>query len=199
MHDTIQRMARRSLCLTVWTGGLLAVMSFFVPQSHAQSSTAIDQKQPLTVVDEGGTSHSIAAADFAKLPRSKFKATTHTGEAEFEGASLVELLKSVGVEFGEKLKGKRAPTVAVLEATDDYRVVVTLLEIDPATTDVQAYVVDRMDGQPLDAKHGPYRLVIPSDKREIRWIRNLRSIRINNLGEAGAVSSGEKPASKLQP
>jgi hypothetical protein len=135
----------------------------------------------LTVVDEAGTEHVVGRQYFAALPRQAEKVTTHGGTAEFSGVSLVDLLESCGVEFGEKLKGKRASTVAVLDATDGYRIVVSLAEIDPASTDKVALVADRRDGNPLDSKEGPYRLVLPGEKREIRWIRNLTSIHIVNL------------------
>jgi hypothetical protein len=79
------------------------------------------------------------------------------------------------------LRGKRTPTVAIFEATDGYRVVLSLVEIDPSTTDRLAVVADEQDGKPLDARLGPYRLVIPGDKREVRWIRNVRTIRVVNL------------------
>jgi Oxidoreductase molybdopterin binding domain len=137
----------------------------------------------LTVIDEAGVDHPLTASDIAQLPQQTVKVTSHDKEAEFSGPSLVDVLKSCGVEFGEKLKGRRAPTVAVLDAADGYRVVISLLEIDPATTDSVAILADRRDGQPLGEKEAPYRLVIPGDKREIRWIRNLRSIHIVNLKE----------------
>jgi hypothetical protein len=150
-------------------------------QSNAPDKPAAAASGTLAVIDEGGSAHTIAPVDFAQLPQQTVKATSHDKEAEFSGASLVDVLSSCGVEFGEKLKGKRAPTVAILDATDGYRVVISLLEIDPATTDKVAIVANKRDGQPLSAKKGPYRLVLPGEKREIRWIRNLQSIHIVNL------------------
>jgi hypothetical protein len=135
----------------------------------------------LVVVDEAGAGHEFTLAEFSKLPQKTVKVTSHDKEAEFSGASLVDLLGSCDVEFGEKLKGKRASTVAVLDATDGYRIVVSLLEIDPASTDKVALVADERDGKPLDSKEGPYRLVLPGEKREIRWICNLKTIHVVNL------------------
>jgi hypothetical protein len=89
------------------------------------------------------------------------------------------LRRSVG--FGEKLKGRRAATVAIRDASDGYRIVISLLEIDPATSDKVAIVADRRDGELLSEKEGPYRLIMPGEKREIRSIRNLQSIRVVNL------------------
>ncbi len=143
--------------------------------------SGVTGRDVLTVIDEAGTSHKVGRNEFLKLPRQTVKAKGHDGVAEFQGAPLVELLESIGVKFGSGLRGKHAPTVAICEAADGYRVVITLLEIDPATTDRLAIVADQRDGKPLDAHTGFYRMVIPDDKHEIRWIRNLQSIRVVNL------------------
>ncbi len=135
----------------------------------------------LTVIDETGTSHALTPDDFARLPRLTAKFTSHGVDAEFSGTSLVELLQATGTAFGKELRGSRTPTVAILEATDGYRVVVSLLEIDPGTNDKPVLVADHRDGKPLDDKEGPYRLILPGDKREVRCIRNLRTILVLNL------------------
>ncbi|HEY4233151.1 MAG TPA: molybdopterin-dependent oxidoreductase [Lacipirellulaceae bacterium] len=165
------------------------------PSANAAPSSSA----ALTLIDEAGASHAITADDFSRLPRQTVKVMSHGNEAEFAGASLVNILTSCGVEFGEKLKGRRASTVAVLDATDGYRIVVSLLEIDPATTEKVVLVADQRDGSPLSDKEGPYRLVIPGDKREIRWIRNLHSIRVVNLKDvplensrSNEVNNGQK-------
>ena len=142
-------------------------------RSRATNAGADVSATILTVIDEAGTAHSITPDDFSRLPQQSAKVTSHGEDAKFEGASLVELLKGSGVKFGKDLRGRGAPTLALLEATDGYRVAVTLLEIDPETTDKVAFVADRRDGNPLSDKEGPYRLILPGDKREVRWIRNM--------------------------
>ena len=117
----------------------------------------------------------------AKLLRHRLKAKDHDRESEFEGVFLVDLLKSVGVGFGDQLKGQRASNLVVLEATDGYRGSLSLAEIDPDTADAVVLLADRRDGQPLGEKEAPYRLVIPSDKRPLRWIRMIRTIRVISL------------------
>jgi hypothetical protein len=34
------------------------------------------------------------------------------------------------------------------------------------------------DGKPLDDKEGPYRIVIPDEKRMARWVRQVRVLKI---------------------
>jgi hypothetical protein len=150
------------------------------PASEAPAQSE-SQEYLLDVIDEAGVQHTIDREAFLRLPRQSANVKSRDMDAGFQGASLVDLLTSVGVKFGSDLRGKRTPTVAIFEATDGYRVAMSLVEIDPSTTDRRAIVADEQDGKPLDARLGPYRLVIPGDKREVRWIRNLRTIRVVNL------------------
>jgi hypothetical protein len=53
----------------------------------------------------------------------------------------------------------------LVEAADGYRVVIALPEIDPAFTNKQILLAFLRDGKPLDQKEGPYRIVIPDEKR----------------------------------
>jgi DMSO/TMAO reductase YedYZ molybdopterin-dependent catalytic subunit len=85
------------------------------------------------------------------------------------------------VEFGDKLKGVRAGTVLVVEATDNYHTAFALLELDPATTEKLVLLADKKNGQPLDDKEGPLRLVVPDEKRPIRWVRSVKALRVVNV------------------
>jgi hypothetical protein len=55
-----------------------------------------------------------------------------------------------------------------VEAADGYSAVIALPEIDPDFTDKQIVLVFLQDGKLLDAKVGPYRIVIPDEKRMAR-------------------------------
>ncbi|WP_254509140.1 molybdopterin-dependent oxidoreductase [Anatilimnocola floriformis] len=151
----------------------------------------------LVIIDQAGKKQSVTATEFGKLARRKVKATDYANaETEFEGVTLADLLQSAGVVFGKELKGKGAATVVVLEASDGYRIPITLLEIDPGTTEQVVLVADQRDGKPLSEKEGPFRLVIPGDKRQIRWIRMVRTIRLVNLQELPLIPTAPKDAAK---
>jgi hypothetical protein len=66
----------------------------------------------------------------------------------------------------------------LVEAADAYRVVIALPEIDDAFTDKQFVQAFLKDGKPLDDKEGPYRIVIPSEKRMARWVRQVTALKI---------------------
>ncbi|HST09994.1 MAG TPA: hypothetical protein VLL05_06440 [Terriglobales bacterium] len=65
-----------------------------------------------------------------------------------------------------------------MEASDGYRVVIALPELDPAFDDKEVLLAFVRNGKALDDKEGPYRLVIPSEKRMARWVRQVTSLKI---------------------
>ena len=121
----------------------------------------------------------LTASEIAKLPRRTVRAKGHDGkESAFEGVPLVEVLKSAGVKFGNDLRGPALATYLLVEASDGYRVVFALPELDPASTDRVVLLADRRDGVPLDGKEGPLRIVIPDEKRHSRWVRQVIALRL---------------------
>lgn len=53
-----------------------------------------------------------------------------------------------------------------------------LPELDPAFTDKQVVLAFLKNGKPLDDKEGPYRIVIPDEKRMARWVRQVTALKI---------------------
>ena len=45
-------------------------------------------------------------------------------------------------------------------------------------TDKQIVLAFLQDGKPLDTKAGPYRIVIPDEKRMARWVRQVTTLKI---------------------
>jgi DMSO/TMAO reductase YedYZ molybdopterin-dependent catalytic subunit len=114
--------------------------------------------------------------DLAALPRREVHARDRDGtEATFTGVALVELLRLAGVPLGEKLRGSNMALYLLVEAADGYRVVFALPELDPAFTERMVLLADHRDGQPLATAEGPLRLVVPDEKRQARWVRQVGS------------------------
>ena len=125
----------------------------------------------------------LARSDIESLPR--VKVATHGSEnhgaennATFEGVALKTVLEKGGVEFGPSMRGKRLASCLLVEAADGYSAVIALPEIDPDSTDKQIVLAFLQDGKPLDAKAGPYRIVIPDEKRMARWVRQVTTLKI---------------------
>jgi hypothetical protein len=135
----------------------------------------------LCVVDDHGKEHNISDADLEKLPRVKAKVTGHDNQpAEYEGVQLSELLQGLGITLGKDLRGPRIASYLLLEAQDGYRVVLAIAEVDPATTDKVVLLADRKNGAALPEKEGPWRIIIPDEKRPVRWVRMLKRITIES-------------------
>ena len=120
----------------------------------------------------------LARSDIESLPH--VKAATHGAEnnSTFEGVALKTVLEKGGVEFGHFLRGKRLASCLLVEAADGYSAVIALPEIDPDFTDKHIVLAFLQDGKPLDAKTGPYRIVIPDEKRMARWVRQVTTLKI---------------------
>jgi hypothetical protein len=134
--------------------------------------------QQLTVQIGDGKPTVLTRADIEALPHVKVSTSASGAAATFEGVALEAVLEKAGVEFGASLKGKRLASYLLVEAADSYRVVIALPELDPAFTDKQVVLVFLKDGKPLDEKEGPYRIVIPDEKRMARWVRRVTTLKI---------------------
>ena len=134
--------------------------------------------QQLTVQIGDGKPTVLTRADIEALPHVKVSTSASGAAATFEGVALEAVLEKAGVEFGASLKGKRLASYLLVEAADGYRVVIALPELDPAFTDKQVVLVFLKDGKPLDEKEGPYRIVMPDEKRMARWVRQVTMLKI---------------------
>lgn len=124
----------------------------------------------------------FSAADIRKLARHTVKAVDHGTEASFEGYALADVLKMGGVEFGESLRGRRLLTYLLVEAADKYSALFALPELDPAFNDRLIIIADKRDGKPLSATDGPWRVIVPGEKRGARWVRQVVGLRILSAG-----------------
>ena len=144
-----------------------------------QADTASQPNAVLTVGGEVATPLKLTAADLAKLPRHTLHAKAHDGkDATFEGIELGDVLKLAGVKFGEQLRGKDLALFLIVGASDGYHAVFALPELDHAFTDRLIILADRRDGKPLAEKEGPLRIVVPDEKREGRWVRQVVTLTI---------------------
>jgi len=136
------------------------------------------QCQQLTIQTEIGKLTVLTKADIAALPTTTVTTGSSDAPVTFVGVSVKALLEKAGVGFGEALRGKRLASCLLVEAADGYRVVIALPELDPAFSDRQIVLAFLRNGKPLDEKEGPYRIVIPDEKRMARWVRQVTTLRI---------------------
>src|SRR5262245_31580121 len=161
----------RRICLVI--GIFVALVSAIYGQKPQATAPEIS----LSISGEVERPLKLTAADLGKLPRRSIHAKDPGGmESEYEGSPLVDVLKLAGVKFGEGLRGKNLALYLVVEASDGYRAVYALPELDPTYTDKVVMLVDKRDGKALDSKEGPLRLVVPDEKMHARWVRQVTGL-----------------------
>ena len=142
---------------------------------------AIVAALPLFAADE--TKVTLSAASFEGLPRVTATVTAHGSKeaATYEGVALTSLLVKAGVAAGEDIKGKKLSLVVVAKAADGYQAVYALAELDPKFSKKLFLLADRKNGKPIDEKEGPYRIVVPDEERQARWVRQVTSIVVRSV------------------
>ena len=86
-------------------------------------------------------------------------------------------MREAGVRT-DSLRGPALATRLVVEASDGYRVVLTLADLDPSLGGRRVLLADRVDGKPLPADEAPWRLIIVGDQRPARSTRQVVRIRV---------------------
>ncbi|PKK36478.1 molybdopterin-binding protein [Siphonobacter sp. SORGH_AS_0500] len=121
----------------------------------------------------------LQATDLKVLPHVEIKAADRDGkEHRYSGIPVIELLKKVGVTVGGQLRGENLVKYALIRAADGYEVLFALPELDPEFSNRTIILAESMDGAALPAGMGPYRIVVPEEKKPARWIREVREIEI---------------------
>lgn len=137
------------------------------------------QVQPsLTIQGVGGKSIALSGTDLSKLPQQTIKATDHGTPVTFEGVLLTDVLTKVDLPTGEKFHSTVASYYMLVEAKDGYRAVFAWAELDSTFMDKAVYVVTSRDGKPLPEKDGPFQLVVPGEKRNGRWVRQVTALTV---------------------
>ena len=155
---------------------LLFVACAIVPGFARGGSTPL-----LEVSGDIHTQLALGAADLAALPRAKVNVSDEHGTtAVYEGVPALEILQRAGAPLGKELRGSNMTMCVVAGGSDGYLAVFALAEFDPGFTDQVILVADHRDGQPLNSREGPLRLIVPSDKRPARWVRALTTLRLKN-------------------
>jgi hypothetical protein len=134
--------------------------------------------QDVKVTVAGRDTVILTPADLKALPRAKATFTAHGKSITYEGAMLNAVLKQAGVVSGDRLMGRYLNQVVIAKGADGFTATYSLGETDPIYRANPVILADSKDGQPLDAKEGPYRLVVDGDLRPGRSPRQVVSVEV---------------------
>ena len=154
----------------IWRSTYLAVLVCGVIFAQNEPKVTIDGDVPRPV--------QLAKQDLATLPRASLTLNEHGTAATYEGVLLYEALKRAGAPLDAQLRGQALASYVLAQARDGYKVVYTLTELDPAFTDNKILLADTVNGKPLSETQGPFRLVVPHEKKPARSIRMLERLTV---------------------
>ena len=158
--------------VSLLVGGLLTlVFPWGAPAQMAPTAAS------LSVVGKVERPFVLHDDDLAALPHQHLGVTDEKGHpVAYDGVAIAEILKRAGVPLGQRLRGPQMKLFVIVDAADGYGVVFAIPELDPDFTDRVVVIADRRDGHPIAPPEGPFRLVVPREKRHARWVREVTTL-----------------------
>jgi hypothetical protein len=142
------------------------------------ASTASAQVPGGIAVEVAGTTKTFSAEQIQALPQDTVTAAAHNGPRQvFVGPQLRAVLIAAGARL-DSLRGRALAQYVVVDARDDYRVVLAVAELSPDFTSRKVILARMVDGQPQGPEQGPWRLIMEGELRPARWVRQVRSVRL---------------------
>src|SRR5262245_2083312 len=179
--SSVEDIMTRRIWVSVTTV-LTLLASPLAVRAHAQAAaTAPAAASTLTLDGDVTTPLTLSPADLKSMPRAVAETQDEGRTVKYEGVLVAELLKRAGLPLGNDLRGNAVATYVLASASDGYQVVFSLAELDPGFTGSEIIVADSVDGKPLFAYQGAFRIVAPKDKRGARSIRMLERLQVVRL------------------
>ena len=151
----------------------LTILLFFLIPLASQAQTV------LTIAGEVTKPLTLQAADLKAMAHTTITAKDRDGkEHSYSGIPLADLLKQAGATMGGELRGENLTKFVLVKAVDGYEVLFALPEIDADFATRTIILADSVDNAPLPQGVGPYRMVVPGEKKPARWIREVKSIEV---------------------
>lgn len=111
----------------------------------------------------------LSAAEFSKLKRSSATLKDKDGkDYVYTGVAVQDLLGLAGVSTGSQLRGENLTKYVMAKCADGYEVLFSLAELDSTFSNRVVILADELEGKPLPVNRGPFRLVVPGEKKPAR-------------------------------
>ncbi|MGZ3873986.1 MAG: molybdopterin-dependent oxidoreductase [Mucilaginibacter sp.] len=158
---------------------ILALIVFIALSPTVYVAHAQTKVPAVKVTGEVTTPLDLKLADLGQYPQSAVTRKDKDGkEHTYSGVMLSAILQKAGVTLGKELRGKNLTKYIVVEASDGYRVVFALAELDKDFTDRAILLADLVDGAPLPPADGPFRIIIQDEKKPARCIKQVTAIKV---------------------
>ncbi len=147
--------------------------------SHALKAQTTEKQATVKVTGEVITPLELKLADLQQFTQTEVKRKDRDGNDHvYSGVILSVILQKAGVTLGKDLRGENLTKYVQVDASDGYQVIFALAELDKDFTDRTIILADQMDGKPLPAGDGPFRIIVQDEKKPARCIKMVTGIRI---------------------
>lgn len=138
-----------------------------------------ENKSFIEVTGEVKTPLKIFADDLLKMKRTDAVLTDRdSSKHTYSGVAIIDLLNKAGVTTGKELRGENLSKYLLVKCADNYTVLFSLAEIDTSFTDKLIILADKIDGDNLDANKGPFRLIVPGERKPARSAYQVVEFRV---------------------
>ena len=189
----LERIMKRATWIIAIAVSMWLTATGLPAQELRQPKLAIAELGPATIQVTGlsGSTAMLTAGDLYRMAQQTVKTTDHGTAVTFEGVLLSDVFARVRTPTGETFNKTVASYYVIVEAADGYKVVLSWAEIDPTFTDRKVYVVTKRDGKLLSDKDGPFELIVPGERRASRWVRQVKTLKVEPLPTSTAYDSAE--------
>lgn len=156
---------------------LLVVVLVFSALAIAQSSDTVE----LTGLVERPAKLSLV--DLQRLTAETVTVSFLSGQGPeqhtYKGVRLAALLEQAGLKL-ENRKNDKLRKFVLATAKDGYTVIFSWAELDPEFGAQPVLLAWEEDGKPLQGDRGPFRLVVPGDKRGGRYVSGVIRLEVRD-------------------
>lgn len=172
----------RPTTLAVALGLSLATPALAEPSAQpvpaaAPAATATAPTGTVTVKGADGKTVTLSVADLKAMRRYDVKVAWGGGHT-YSGAVLSDLLAEVGAPSEVRLHGPALDQIVLVTGRDGFLGVLAIAETAFSLKGQPVILADTEDGAPLDAKEGPYRLIIGGEAKPPRSVWGVVSIEL---------------------
>ena len=156
------------------------------------------QAQSVVVKGPQGRVETLSPADLRAMHQASIT-VPYGDKATFSGAVIGDIVAEVGAPSDVRLHGPPVNQIVIVTGQDGFTTVLSLAETEKSFRTEPIILADQENGKPLDAKQGPYRLVIGGELKPARSVYavieiELRPVNTNDPSSKAAPSMGAPPA-----
>ncbi|MGZ3756260.1 MAG: molybdopterin-dependent oxidoreductase [Mucilaginibacter sp.] len=142
-------------------------------------NTGLAIAQSVKITGEVTTPLELKLKDLQQFPQASVtRKDKDNKDHTYSGVLVTALLQKAGVTSGKDLRGKNLTKYVLIEAADSYQVVFALAELDKDFTDRAIILATTIDGQPLVAGEGPFRIIVQDEKKPARCVKQVTAIKV---------------------